>query len=99
LAHAVNNIISAHAVWNYLRGNDFFLIFTRLYFPLLIVSVILLVWQFSRVKESVSNGLIDLKKFFQKDRKTEQNTGDVFIRILIDIMLGFLIFGVGFLFV
>jgi len=99
LAHAVNNIISAHAIWNYLQGNDFFLVFTRLYCPLLVVSVILLVWQFSRVKESVSNGLIDLKKFFQKDRKMEQNTGDVFIRILIDIMLGFLIFGVGFLFV
>ena len=99
MAHALNNIISAHAVWNYLQGNDFFLVFIYLYFPLLVVSVILLVWQFSRVKESVLNGLIDLKKFFQKESKKEQNTGDVVVRILVDIILGFLLFGVGFLFV
>ena len=99
MAHALNNIISAHAVWNYLQGNEFLLVFVYLYFPLLIVSVMLLIWQFSRVKESVSNGLKDLKKFFQKDGKTEQNTGDVIVRILVDIIIGLLIFGVGFLFV
>lgn len=99
MAHALNNIISAHAVWNYLQGNDFFLVFYYLYIPLLIGTVILLVLQFSRVKESVTNGLKDLKKYFQKDSKSEQNAGDVLVRILVDIILVFLIFGVGFLFV
>jgi len=99
MAHALNNIISAHAVWNYLQGNDFFLIFYYLYIPLLVGSVMFLAWQFSRVKDSVSNGLKDLKKYFQKDSKSEQSGVDVFVRIFIDIILGLLIFGVGLLFV
>jgi membrane protease YdiL (CAAX protease family) len=99
MAHAINNIISAHAVWNYLQGNSIFLVFISLYIPLLVISIVLILWQFSRVKESVSDGLKEIKKYFQKDTKKEQDAGDVFIRILFDIILGFLIFGVGLFFV
>jgi len=99
IAHALNNIISAHAVWNYLQGNNFFLVFFYLYIPLLVGSVVFLVWQFSRVKESVLDGLKELNRYFHKDTKIEQNSGDVVVRILFDLILGLLIFGVGLLFV
>ena len=99
MAHGINNIISAHAVWNYLQGNDFFSMLYFLYFPLLCVSCILLILQFSRLKESVTQGVKDLKTYFQRERKTEQNKGDVVVRILIDIVLIFLIFGVGLFFI
>jgi len=99
IAHAINNIVSAHAVWNYLQGADFFFVFLSLYLPLLVISILLLAWQFSRVKESVLNGLKELKKFFEKDDKNQQSTGDIYFRILIDLLLGLIIFGLGFLFV
>ena len=62
-AHSVNNIITAHAFWNYLQGNEFLTLGLVLYTPLLIISAILLIWQFPRIKESVLIGIKDLKTY------------------------------------
>jgi len=86
-AHALNNIISAHAVWNYLQGNDFSLVAIYLYFPLLIGSVIIFIWQFSRIKNGFSTGLNELKTYFKKDESINEAKGDVYFRIFFDILI------------
>ncbi|MFX1600000.1 MAG: lysostaphin resistance A-like protein, partial [Promethearchaeota archaeon] len=53
-AHALNNIVSAHAVWSFLQGNNFMIVGLYLYYPLLIVGCILFVWYFSQIKEGFS---------------------------------------------
>ena len=44
LAHTLNNIITAHAIWNYLQGNDFIVVVLYLYLPLLLISIVLFIW-------------------------------------------------------
>ncbi len=90
-AHALNNIISAHAVWNYLQGNDFILITLYLYLPLLIVGVIMLIWQFSRIKRSVQIGLKEITIYF-KERETNSEKAT---RIGLDMFVAVLIFLLG----
>jgi len=95
IAHALNNIITAHAIWNYLQGNDFIIIAFSLYLPLLIVGIILLIWQFQRVKEGLSIGIKDFSKYFKNDPKIRETTSDKIIRILLDFLFGLIIYGVG----
>ncbi|TFG14868.1 MAG: CPBP family intramembrane metalloprotease, partial [Promethearchaeota archaeon] len=95
IAHALNNIITAHAIWNYLQGNDFIIIAISLYLPLLIVGIILLIWQFQRVKEGLSIGIKDFSKYFKNDPKIRETTSDKIIRILLDFLFGLIIYGVG----
>jgi len=59
-AHALNNIISAHAVWNYLQGNDFSVVAIYLYLPLLVVSAVLFILYFPRIKNGISKVCIIL---------------------------------------
>ena len=94
-AHGVNNIISAHTVWSYLQGTEFSVVAVSLYLPLLIVSIILLVWQFSRIKEGISTGIGELKSYVKVDEKRGEYKSDMYLRILIDIALGFIIFIFG----
>ncbi len=94
-AHALNNIISAHAIWNFLQGNDFSIIAIYLYLPLLVISVFLLIWQFSRVKESLSIGIKEFSSYFKNDRKIKETTTDKIIRILLDFLFGLIIYAVG----
>ncbi len=97
-AHALNNIISAHAIWNYQQGNDFIAVTTLyIYFPLLIGSIILLVWQFSRIKTAISVGFKEFISYFTQDSERMENKRDVLIRILIDGFMGLMIFIIGFL--
>lgn len=97
-AHALNNIISAHAVWNYLQGNDFMVVTMNLYLPLLIVSGILFIWQFPRIKNSISDELSEIKTYFKANIKKGESKGDIYFRILFDIVIGFIILLFGLLF-
>lgn len=94
-AHALNNIISAHAVWNYLQGNDFMIVTMYLYLPLLIVSGILFIWQFPRIKNSISDELSEIKTYFKANIKKGESKGDIYFRILFDIVIGLIILLIG----
>jgi len=95
IAHALNNIITAHAIWSYLQGIDFIIVAFYLYLPLLVISIILLIWQFSRIKEGLSIGLKEFSKYFRNDPKIKETTTDKVIRILLDFLFGLIIYGVG----
>ena len=94
-AHAFNNIISAHAVWNYLQGNEFVLIALYLYLPLLIGTILLFVWQFPRIKESLSTGYKELKTYVLNDPSIGESNRDKYLRIILDLLFGLLIFGLS----
>ncbi len=94
-AHALNNIISAHAVWNYLQGNDFMIVTLYLYLPLLTMSGILFIWQFSRISTGILDGLSEIKTYFKVNIKNGESKGDIYFRILFDIVIGLLILFFG----
>jgi membrane protease YdiL (CAAX protease family) len=93
-AHALNNIITVHAIWSYLKGNDFSVVTVYLYIPLLIVSIFLLIWQYRRVKEGLSIGIKELSKYFKNDSKFNETTTDKIIRIFLDFLFGLIIYAV-----
>lgn len=84
-AHALNNIISAHAVWNHLQGNDFSLVAVYLYLPLLICSVIIFIWQFSRIKHGFLTGLNEFKTYFKLIEG--ESKGDRYFMVFFDILI------------
>ena len=94
-AHALNNIISAHAVWNYLQGNDFSLMIYYIYFPLMIAGLFLFIWQFSTIKKGVRVVYDDIREYFKLDEKLGEAKGDVYFRIIIDVFIGLLILALG----
>lgn len=103
IAHTINNIISAHAIWSFWQSFqkgvpfDFTLITLYLYYPLLIIGVMLFVWYYSQIKESFLIGFKMLKTYFRLDNTSEETKGDIIFRVFIDIFMGFLIFLMGFL--
>ena len=90
-AHALNNIISAHAVWNYLQGNDFMVVTLYLYIPLLFFSTILFIWQYPRIKMGFSSGFNLFKTYFQVDERIGESKGDLIFRIFLDFLIGVII--------
>jgi hypothetical protein len=94
-AHALNNIISAHAVWNYLQGNDFSLMIYYMYIPLMVAGLFIFIWQFSTVKAGVTVVFDDIKEYFKPDEKVGEEKGDVYFRIIIDLFVGILILALG----
>jgi membrane protease YdiL (CAAX protease family) len=97
IAKTCDSIISSVIIWDFLRGGNFtqLLIFT--YFPLLIISLIILILQRSRVKESLQIGTKMIKSYYINDTKLEETSGDKIFRILFDIFLAFLLFLFGIL--
>ncbi|MHA2281096.1 MAG: CPBP family intramembrane glutamic endopeptidase, partial [Promethearchaeota archaeon] len=79
------------------------------YIPLFIIGILfvtvclLVVWDFSSFRVGLSNGLSTFKTYFKRDSKEvkrdskELTTGDTLFRIFIDILIGTLIFLMGFL--
>ena len=96
-AHALNNVISAHTVWNHIQGNDFMTIALFMYLPLLIISGVLLVWQFPLLKKSLSSCIEDIKQYFENDDAIDETNGDKYFRILMDVVFGFALFLIGIL--
>ncbi|MFO8017221.1 MAG: type II CAAX endopeptidase family protein [Promethearchaeia archaeon] len=99
IAHFLNNIVSAHAAWNYLQGNPFSFITFTLYLPLLGISIILFIWQFSRIKNALKTGFKQFGNYFKKqeylEKKQKESNSDRIVRIGIDLFLGFLILFLG----
>ncbi len=102
IAHALNNIVSAHTIWSFLQGISFQIVIFYVYIPLFIIGILfvfvcwLLVWEFSSFKQGLSNGFSTLKTYFKRDSE-EDTKGDTLFRIFIDIVIGFLIFIMGML--
>ncbi len=96
-AHAFNNIISSHTIWNYPK--DFSFIALTLYTPLLIISLIIFIFQFSRIKAGINTGINDIRKYFKNDKKIGEENSDKYTRIALDILLVAILFVVGFVLV
>ncbi|MFX1366267.1 MAG: type II CAAX prenyl endopeptidase Rce1 family protein [Promethearchaeota archaeon] len=96
-AHMLNNIVSAHAIWSFNNDINFSVLTLYLYFPLLFIGGILLIWQFSQIKESVSTGFNMLKSYFKINETNEDSKGDTVFRIFFDILMAFLIFIMSFM--
>jgi membrane protease YdiL (CAAX protease family) len=94
-AHAVNNIISAHSIWNFIHGNDFSLMSFIVYVPLLVISIFLFVWQFSRIKKSLSIGFKEFFSYFKNDNEIGENWFKKIVRIMMDFLFGLIIFTIG----
>jgi len=121
IAHALNNIVSAHTLWSFWKGINFQVVALFVYIPLFIIGIlfvlvcILLVWPLSSVKTALSNGFTEIKSYFKLESPLEsplersylvsqhrveinvRTTGDLLFRIFFDILIGFLIFIMGFL--
>ncbi|MFX1379349.1 MAG: CPBP family intramembrane glutamic endopeptidase [Promethearchaeota archaeon] len=97
IAHALNNIISAHAIWSFLQGNNFIIVGFYLYYPLIIIGCILFVWYYSQIKEGLSIGLSMLKEYFRRDNTIEETKGDIVFRVFIDIVIAMIIFIMSFM--
>ncbi|MHA1985905.1 MAG: CPBP family intramembrane glutamic endopeptidase [Promethearchaeota archaeon] len=102
IAHALNNIISAHTIWSFWHGISFQTVTMLVYFPLFLLGFILaiiclaFVWDFSSFKKGLSNGISTFKTYFRKDDE-EDTTGDVIFRVFIDFLVGSFIFLLGIL--
>ncbi len=97
IAHTLNNIIAAHAIWSVSQGISFSIMALYLYYPLLIIGCMLFVWFYSQIKEGLIIGFDMLKSYFRRDQKIEETTGDTIFRVLFDILMGLIIFFMGFL--
>lgn len=91
-SHALNNIISANAIWNYLQGNQF-IIMLYLYIPLLIISIVLFFKFFDLIKNSLFTGIKFVKSFFKL--KEGEPKSNIMVRIIFDIIIAFVIFLIG----
>jgi len=94
-AHTFNNIISSHSIWNFLNGIDFSIMTFYIYIPLLIIGIILFIWQFSRIKESLAIGWKEFKSYFTRDENVGENSLETVVRIMMDFLFGLLIFFIG----
>ena len=94
-AHTLNNIISSHAVWLYIQGQSFGMTTLILYLPLLIISFILLIWQFPEVKDGISSGINELRKYIKLDRNNDNSKNEILVRIIADVLIGLIIFALG----
>ncbi|MFX1313731.1 MAG: CPBP family intramembrane glutamic endopeptidase [Promethearchaeota archaeon] len=92
IAHALNNIVSAHTIWSFIQGNDFTFVALYLYYPLLVIGFVLLVWQFPKIKDGVNTGFQIFKTYFIEDETSEKTKGDKYFRYFIDIIMSILIF-------
>ena len=102
IAHTLNNIVATHTIWSFWQGMSFQVVAFFVYIPLFIIVILfiivclLIVWPFSSVKRGMSNGFALFKTYFKKD-KEEKTVGDTLFRVLFDILIGCLIFLMGFL--
>ena len=65
------------------------------YIPLLIIGIILFIWQFSRIKESLSIGFKEFASYFTRDKNIGEGSLDTIVRIILDFLFGFIVFLIG----
>ncbi|MCK4384197.1 MAG: CPBP family intramembrane metalloprotease, partial [Candidatus Lokiarchaeota archaeon] len=91
-AKTINSVISIVIIWEFLQGGNIIQSLIFIYSPLLIISLILLLLQRSRVKESLQIGMKMMKAYFRNDIKAKESSADKTFRILFDIFVAFLLF-------
>ena len=64
-AHSMSNILMFSIIWCF-NGTNYTDILLFIYSPLLIISIILFIWQFNRIKESLSIGIGMLKTYLNR---------------------------------
>jgi len=94
-AHTLNNVISSFSIWNHINHIDFSFMTFYVYIPLLIIGIILFIWQFSRIKESLSIGWKEFKTYFVRDETIGENSVETGFRIVMDFFFGLIIFLIG----
>ena len=94
-AHTVNNIITSHSIWNNINHIDFSFMTFYVYIPLLIIGTVLFIWQFSRIRESLTIGWKEFKSYFARDENVGENSLETVVRIMMDFLFGLLIYLVG----
>ena len=94
-AHTLNNVISSFSIWNHINHINFSFMTFYIYIPLLIIGIILLIWQFSRIKESLTIGWKEFKSYFTRDETIGEGTLEIVVRIMMDFLFGILIFIIG----
>jgi membrane protease YdiL (CAAX protease family) len=94
-AHTFNNIITSHSMWNYINGIDFSFMTFYVYTPLLIMGIVLFIWQFSRIRESLTIGWNEFKSYFTRDENIGEKSSETVVRIMMDFLFGLLIFIIG----
>ena len=100
IATTIENVISSVIVWDFINISNFnynFQLINLVYIPLLIISLILLILQRSRIRESLVIGSKMIRSYFQKDVKLKESSGDLVFRIIFDIFFAFILFLFGFL--
>ena len=97
IAKTFDSIIYSVIIWDFLRGGNFIQLLIFIYLPLLIISLILLVFQRSRVKESLKLGKKMILSYYRNNAKVEESSGDKLFRILFDIFLALVMFLFGIL--
>lgn len=96
-AKTIDSIISSVVIWDFLRGGSFDSLLLVIYIPLLTISLILLVLQRSRIKESLQIGKKLIKTYYQNDTKLKETSGDKVFRLIFDVFIAFLLFLFGIL--
>ncbi|MHA1240775.1 MAG: CPBP family intramembrane glutamic endopeptidase [Promethearchaeota archaeon] len=97
IAKTFDSILSSVIFWDFLRGGNFTQLSIFIYSPLLIISLIILIVQRSRVKESLQIGKSMLKSYYKNDEMFNETSGDKVFRVLFDIFFAFLLFLFGIL--
>ena len=94
-AHTFNNIITSHSLWNEINGIDFSFMTFYVYTPLMIIGILLFIWQFSRIRESLTIGWNEFKSYFTRDENLGENSVETVVRIIMDFLFGLLIWIIG----
>lgn len=98
-AHTISNIIAAFTLWYFIQGGSFFDLLFLLYTPLIVIGIILVIFQFSRVKKGINYIFEDIKNYFNKNQKLDETKTDRNVRIIFDIIIIFIIWLMSFLFI
>jgi membrane protease YdiL (CAAX protease family) len=96
-ANGINGIIMISIFWFYINGGKYMDILVLIYLPLLIGSIILILWQYRRIRESISIGITLLKNYFKKNANYNERNNHKYFLTLFDIIAGFLLFLIGLL--
>ncbi len=96
-SHSMSNVLMIYIIWCFSNGWKYIEILLFIYFPLLVISLILLIYYYNRIKDGISIGLKMLKKYVTDDDIENESKSDKYLRIFVDIIIGFFVFIVGLL--
>ena len=97
IAKTIDSIITSVIFWAFLNGGNFTQLLIFIYTPLLLISLIILLLQHSRVQESLKIGIKMIKSYSKNDISLEETSGDKVFRLIFDVFIAFLSFIFGIL--